>query len=176
MDMSNVSPSRVPEPRKRRTRQHVIADLSVHYVEGFILEAGHTAERVNSDYGYDLVMRTFDEQGYVEPGAIFFQLKAMETLKASASDFVYDIDIRDYNLWIREKAPVVFILFDASGRRAYWQAVQQYFRANAARRPRKGARRVRIRIPRREAVNGSAIARMRALQQPAIQLEEGEEP
>jgi hypothetical protein len=24
-------------PRKRRTRQHVIADLSVHYVEGFIL-------------------------------------------------------------------------------------------------------------------------------------------
>jgi hypothetical protein len=31
-------------PRKQRTRQHVIADLSVHYVEGFIVEAGHTAQ------------------------------------------------------------------------------------------------------------------------------------
>ena len=27
-------------PRKQRTRQHVIADLSVHDVEGFILDAG----------------------------------------------------------------------------------------------------------------------------------------
>jgi hypothetical protein len=30
-------------PRKQRTRQHVIADLSVHPVEGFILEEGHSA-------------------------------------------------------------------------------------------------------------------------------------
>lgn len=32
-------------PHKRRTRQHVIADLGTHHVEGFILEEGHTAER-----------------------------------------------------------------------------------------------------------------------------------
>ena len=31
-------------PRKKLTRQHVIADLSVHYVMGFILEEGHTAQ------------------------------------------------------------------------------------------------------------------------------------
>jgi hypothetical protein len=57
----------------------VIADLSVHHVERFILEAGHTAQRLGSDYGYDLLMSTFDEQGYVEPGSVFFQFKAMET-------------------------------------------------------------------------------------------------
>lgn len=67
-------------PRKQRTRQHVIADLSVHYVERFILEEGHTAQRLGSDYGYDLVMATFDEKGYAEPGAVYFQIKAMETL------------------------------------------------------------------------------------------------
>jgi hypothetical protein len=51
----------------------VIADLSVHYLEGFIIEEGHTAQRFTSDYSYDLVMRTFDEQGYVEPGVVYFQ-------------------------------------------------------------------------------------------------------
>ena len=48
-------------PRKRRTRQHVIADLSVHHVERFILEQGHTAQRLSSDNGYDLLVSTFDE-------------------------------------------------------------------------------------------------------------------
>ena|GEM_PF-4983376 len=45
---------------KQRTRQHVLADLSVHYVEGFILEAGHTAQQLERDYGYDLLMFTYD--------------------------------------------------------------------------------------------------------------------
>src|SRR5438552_17494824 len=97
-------------PRKQRTRQHVIADLSVHHVERFILEAGHTAQRLGSDYGYDLLMWTFDEQGYVEPGAIYFQFKARETLNERATGYVYDLDIRDYNLWIREEMPVILVL------------------------------------------------------------------
>src|SRR5262245_20960876 len=94
-------------PRKRRTRQHVIADLSVHHVEGFILEEGHTAQRFGSDYSYDLLMRTFDEMGFVEPGVVYFQLKASETLQAVGTDFVFDVDICDYNLWRQEEMPVV---------------------------------------------------------------------
>jgi hypothetical protein len=54
-------------PRKRRTRQHVIADQSVNHVERFIIEAGHVMHRLANDYGYDLVMMTFDESGYAEP-------------------------------------------------------------------------------------------------------------
>ena len=57
--------------RKQRTRQHVIADLSVHHVEGFILEEGHTTQRLGSHHGYDLIARTFDEHGYIEPAFIF---------------------------------------------------------------------------------------------------------
>src|SRR6185437_4036046 len=64
--------SEIPGPRKQRTRQHVIADLSVHHVERFILEAGHTAQRLGSDYGYDLLVSTFDEQGYVDQGRSTF--------------------------------------------------------------------------------------------------------
>src|SRR5258708_35551622 len=98
-------------PRKQRTRQHAIADLSVHYVEGFILEAGHTAHRLGSDYGYDLLVSTFDEHGYPEPGSIYFQCKAMERLGESGPAYVYDLDIRDYNLRIKQEPPAVRILF-----------------------------------------------------------------
>src|SRR5271170_7655353 len=100
-------------PRKRRTRQHVIADQSVHFVEGYILDEGHTAERVHYDYGYDLVMRTFDARGYVEPDLVFFQIKASDALAAIDGDYVYDIAIRDYNLWRLEQMPVIFVLYDA---------------------------------------------------------------
>jgi hypothetical protein len=163
--------NQIPRPRKRRTRQHVIADLSIHHAERFILEAGHTAQRLGSDYGYDLLMSTFDEQGYVEPGSIYFQFKAMETLAASGTDYVYDLDIRDYNLWVREKLPVILILFDASRRRAYWLAIQQYFQGDPARRPKKGAKSVRIRVPKRQVVNRRAVAKMRELKWAAIRDE-----
>src|SRR5438132_10538066 len=105
--------SQILGPRKQRTRRHVIADLSVHYVEGFILDEGHTAQRLSSDYSYDLLLRTFDEEGYAEPGLVYIQLKAAESLQAVGSDYVFDVDIRDYDLWTREEMPVVLILFDA---------------------------------------------------------------
>ena len=127
-------------PRKRRTRQHVIADLSVHHVERFILDEGHIAQRLSTDYSYDLIMRTFDDEGYAEPGVVYFQLKASESLQAFGSAFLFDVDIRDYNLWIQEEMLVVLILFDASRRRAYWLAVQRYFKEDAARQPQKGAK------------------------------------
>jgi hypothetical protein len=166
--------SPIPGPRKQRTRQHVIADLSVHHVERFILEQGHTTQRLSSDYGYDLLMSTFDERGYVEPGSVYFQLKAKEALDEAGAHYAYDLDIRDYNLWTREKMPVIFILYDASCRRAYWLAIQEYFRADVTRRPRKGARSVRIRLPRRQVVNGRAIAKMRELKWAALRQEQEE--
>jgi len=87
----------------------------------------------------------------------------MESLDERRTAYVYDLDIRDYNLWIREKSPVILILFDAVRRRAFWLAVQWYFRDNIARRPRKGARTVRVGVPKRQVVNRRAIAKMRAL-------------
>ena len=151
------------DPRKQRTRQHVIADLSVHYVEGFILEEGHTARRLDSDYSYDLVMRAFDEKGYVEPGPVYFQLKASESLQAAGSAYGFDVDIRDYNLWIQEEMPVVLILFDAARRKAYWLCVQRYFDEDTARQPKKGAKTVRVRVPKRQAMNRSAVRKIREL-------------
>lgn len=57
-----------PEPRKRRTRGHVIADQSVNHLERFIYDCGFTAAREVADYGYDLTMKTYDPDGYTEGG------------------------------------------------------------------------------------------------------------
>ena len=155
--------SKLFAPRKRRTRQHVIADQSVNHVERFIIEAGHTAQRMEKDYGCDLLMFTFDEQGYAEPGLVWLQVKAAESWPLIGSDYFYDLDIRDYNLWMFEELPVILILFDAGRRKAYWLEVQQYFKDEPTRRPEKGAKFVRAHIPRRQVVNRRAIMKMRAL-------------
>lgn len=155
-----------PLPRKRRTREHVIADQSVNHVERFIIEEGHTAQRLATDYGYDLVMQTFDEQGYVEQDLVFFQIKASESFSRSGDNYAYDLDIRDYNLWRKERLPVILVLFDATNRRAYWVHVQSYF-ADLRRQLGQRAKTVRILVPRQQVVNRRAIAAVRGIKQRA---------
>ncbi len=152
-------------PRKRRTRQHVIAALSVNYVERFVISEGHTSQHVEYDYGYDLAVTTYDPQGYAEPGTVYVQVKAADTLSRLGEDPVFQLEVRDYHLWLLEIMPVVLVLFDASRRKAYWLSVQDYFREDPSRRPRKGVKTVRIRIPSHQTVTRRAVERMRALKQ-----------
>ena len=56
----NVERNQTAGQRKRRTREHIIADLSVNHVERAILRAGHTTQRVLQDYGFDLYLTTYD--------------------------------------------------------------------------------------------------------------------
>jgi hypothetical protein len=155
----------------------VIADQSVNYVERFIIDEGHTVQRLTPDYGYDLMMLTHDDHGYAEPGVVFLQLKASEALAQSGPDYVFDLDIRDYNLWMIGDAPVILVLFDAGRRRAYWLHVQPYFRHDASRRPKKGARTVRVRVPGRQAVSRRGVAAMRELKRRTdIQIAAGGKP
>ena len=154
--------------RKQRTRQHVIAAQSVNYVEQFIVDEGHTAQRVESDYGYDLVLTTFDEEGYPEPGFVCLQLKAAETLVKVGSDYIFDLDIRDYNLWQYEPMPVILVLFDASRRRAYWLHIQRYFAEDPSRKPKRGAKTVRVRVLAGQSVGRKAVAAMRAAKQEVL--------
>jgi hypothetical protein len=140
----------------------------VNHVERFIIDEGHTAQRGVYDYGYDLHVITYDPQGYVEPGSIYLQLKAAETLKASGPAYLFDLDIRDYHLWLLEPMPVFLILFDASRRRAYWLYMQRYFEEDSSRKPKKGARTVRVYVPRRQVVSRRAVRRMRDHKQEAL--------
>ena len=123
--------------------------MSANSIERIFLQKGHTLIKTEQDYGIDLVVFTYDDQGYVEPGNIYIQLKATEAPRLSADGGFcsFSISIRDHNAWAAEPMPVFLILYDAQGDRAYWQYVQGYFEADPSRRPKKGARSVAVRIP-----------------------------
>ena len=59
--------------RKRRTREHVIADLSANYVERYVLRCGFTVERTVHDYGIDLILSTYSASGEIENGQVYIQ-------------------------------------------------------------------------------------------------------
>jgi Domain of unknown function (DUF4365) len=140
-------PSCRDQPRKRRTREHVIAELSLNHVEKFIVAAGFVCERLRGDYGYDLFMITFDAEGFAETGSVLIQLKATDSPKYTAHGLAVDLDVRDYDLWTAEPMPVFLVAFDATADRAYWLYVQQYFESEPLRRPVQGAKSIRVHAP-----------------------------
>src|SRR5262249_33266121 len=107
------------------------------------------------------------EHGYPEPDLIYLQLKASEHLPFLGDACAFDLDIRDYNLWLRERMPVILVLFDAVRKRAYWLFIQQYFRPSS-RRPAKGAKTIRVRVPLQQTISRRAIARIRALKEESM--------
>jgi hypothetical protein len=115
--------------RKRRTREHVLADLSANYVEKQALLCGYTAERVRLDYGIDLVVQTFNARGEVESSRILFQLKATDriTTLAGANAVSCRIERADLVHWLEEPFPVVLVLYDAKLDTGYWVHVQHHF-------------------------------------------------
>lgn len=116
--------------RKRRTREHIIADLSIHHVEGHILRCGWIVERMAADYGIDLELVTFDRSGQVQAGSILLQLKATDRLRvrSGASTVSFRVERRDLVFWLAELLPVILIVYDARKNVAYWLYVQSYFR------------------------------------------------
>ena len=115
-----MAKDRAKAPRPRRTREHVIASQSFNYIEKFIIDQGHTAERQSHDYGYDLIINTYDSEGYPEDGEIRVQLKASDRLHEMKHGDVISLrfDARHYELWINEYEPVFLVLYDAQARRA----------------------------------------------------------
>ena len=115
--------------RKRRTRQHIIADLAVHHVEGFVLRRGWTVERFWNDYGYDLSLFTYGISGELEPEFLFLQVKATDSPDYSQDEQVlrFVLETRDLRTWLRELMPVILVVYDASTDRAYWLYIQRAF-------------------------------------------------
>ena len=69
--------------KKRRTREHVIADMSVHHLGYLIVRCGFTFDVIKADYGYDGYIFTYDSQGEIENSNIFVQLKVTDAVKLS---------------------------------------------------------------------------------------------
>src|SRR5260370_38015510 len=147
---------------KRRTREHVIADLSINFVERQALLCGYTVERMYNDYGIDLELKTYNKGGEREPGDILFQVKATEglSLHEGQTAFSFRIDRADLKWWLSELVPVVLVVFDAKKTRAYWLCVQEYFDELKDFNLSAAAETITVRIPVSNRVHSKAMRRL----------------
>src|SRR5438128_5255936 len=112
--------------RKRRTREHIIADLGVNHVEKCILECGWTVQRFNPDYGLDLLITTFNRRGEIENGDVRLQIKATDSIKKAAGGNAIAVRLtwRDMIYWLNEPSPVILVVYDAKSDQAWWLHLQ----------------------------------------------------
>jgi hypothetical protein len=145
--------------RKRRTREHVLADLSANYVEKQGLLCGFAIERVRLDYGIDLTVQTFNRRGEVESSRILFQLKATDRIKVSVDGGAVRCRTERADLahWLDEPIPVVLVLYDGKADMAYWLYVQRYFAGVPGFDLTRCGKRVSIAIPKANVLDRRAM-------------------
>ena len=152
--------------RKTWTREHVIASQSVAHVERCMVAVGHTAERQFSDYGYDLSMMTFAPDGGVEPGNVWFQLKATDTppLRRDGDTIPYPLDWKDVSVWREEPMPVILVVYDAAHETGYWLYTQALFQSDV-RFSGSGTGTVTVHLSRGNVLNEQAVGFFRQFKQ-----------
>lgn len=164
---------RKPEERKLRTRQHIIADLSVNYVERQILLCGHSANRVQRDYGLDLLMNTHNENGEVENGYVNFQLKATDKLRFLRDNRAVSvrIEVADIRWWQDEPMPVILVIYDGQRDQAYWLYVQRYLQEKSVRIDALGQKQSRLtfHIPVKNRINRKAVEMFREFRRQIVE-------
>ncbi len=135
--------------RPQRTREHIIASQSHNYIEKFFIDKGHTVDRPGEDYGYDVIVNTFDNQGYAESGEIRIQLKASDNHNyiKNKTFISFGITRKHYELWMNELMPVFLVLYDAQEKKAYWLYVQEHFASDPSQKPKAGAQTLTLRVP-----------------------------
>lgn len=152
-------------PRKRRTREHVIADLAVNHVERFVLRCGHTMERIRYDYGLDATVKTYNSRGEVESGVIWMQIKATDKLQRLKDQPAVSVRVlrKDLLSWIRELHPVVLVIYDANADRAYWLHVQQELEGGRVFELGRTAESITLRVPLAQHLDEAAVRELRRL-------------
>ena len=147
--------------RKRRTRQHVIADLSVNHVERLVLRCGCSIERPRADYGLDLTLFTYNRRGEIENGVVYFQLKATDRprYRRGGRTLTLRVTNADLSYWLAEKQPVILITYDAQKDCAHWVYVQAYFESLPGFRLSRRAGTTTVQMPVDNRLNEAAIRR-----------------
>ena len=161
--------------RKRRTREHIIADLSVNHVEKSVLRCGWTVQRFSPDYGLDLFMTTFNRQGEIEHGDVRLQIKATDSIKivSSRQAIALRVEWRDVVYWLNEPLPVILVVYDAKADRAWWLHAQAALRAEGRRAPARVGATLTVSVPLANVVEPAAVRRFRKLRDAAVARSRG---
>jgi hypothetical protein len=147
--------------RKRRTREHVLADLSANHVERHALLCSFSAERTFHDYGIDLTVTTFDRQGMMENGEILVQLRATDRPVLVDGGRAVRCRLERSHLahWLAEMMPFILVLYDGRKEVGYWLYLQAYFEAQRDFDLARAPQWVTVRIPRGNLLTRAAMRR-----------------
>jgi hypothetical protein len=144
--------------KKRRTREHIIADLGVNHAERIILRCGHTLERFSKDYGIDLVLFMYDNNGEYQNGDVRFQVKATDAIRPVKNGTIpFRIETAHLRHWLREPMPVILIMYDAARDAAFWLYVQQYFALQGKSALRREQNSVTVKLPAENILDDAAV-------------------
>lgn len=155
-----------PHPVKRRTPEHVVADMSVNFLERRVLECGWVMEVMRSDYGIDAAIITFTPEGYVEPGLVYVQVKSARRLRLVDNGRSASLRLERSHIraWMSEPFPVMIVLYDASSDAALWMHLQASASASTAATGKKRGM-VSVRIPLDAKLSAESIQAFRSLKQ-----------
>lgn len=95
---------------KRRTREHVLEEMSLNFLERKVLERGfQLVPAMKREYGFDATMFHFSPTtGEIENGEVRFQLKAtdrLETRHGGALCTTVEVSHLHYWYWEAQKYP-----------------------------------------------------------------------
>jgi hypothetical protein len=138
------------------------------------LLCGYSVERVRADYGYDLILFTYDENGEPETGVIYMQAKATDNLSLLADGQTITVRVRraDLELWLRESMPCILVMYDARAETAYWCHVQAHFAGQPGFDLAKAGNRVTVHIPASRILDQDAMRSIARLRDVLIQQSE----
>jgi hypothetical protein len=153
--------------RTQRTRAHINATLSINLLEYYIALTGCTAERQQHDYGYDLVLTFYDNNGYYQNGHVFVQAKAAERLKPSwdGATIPCVVETKHMTTWRGNPYPVILAIYDASRHEAYWLHLNPIIGMEGAN---IGHRQTTVHVPTNQQVDDAAIREWRRLRDAAL--------
>ena len=150
--------------RKRRPREHVIAEMGVNFLERQVLRRGHQLRHVpEPEYGTDALMLHFSpESREIENGQVEFQVKSTDRLNFSdnGQTVACTVEFAHVHYWYWEIAhPFILVLYDAKKHRTFWIDIQDYVESHAI----DDRETLTVRIPFRNKLTVKSIDRFRKL-------------
>jgi hypothetical protein len=164
-----------PIHRKRRTREHILADLSVNHVEKCVLQCGWTVQRFSPDYGLDLLMTTFNQRGEIENGDVRMQIKATDAIKVASrrKALAIRIEWRDMVYWLNEPLPVILVVFDGKADKAWWLYLQEALRGEGRDAATRIPATLTVNVPLANVLDTKAVRRFRKFRDAALARNRG---
>lgn len=146
----------------KRPRSHILEDLSRSKISEIFSSIGWTVEKLDQDYGEDLLVRIF-ENGEATPWSFFVQLKATDKIGSYTSsdgqEISYPITVGHAKHWDNFWEPVILIVFDAPSQTSYWGMIQNILKKQKQTQL-KNIKKLKIKIPTSNTLDEEGLKRI----------------